>query len=114
MEDLRFAAILHDIGKIHVSENVLLKEGPLNDQEWEEIKKHPIIGSEMVRNVPYLISAIPAIRHHHERWDGQGYPDRLAGESIPLNGFTYRSPTFTEMEVPVPKLQSVLPGSKQA
>lgn len=84
LEDLRFAAILHDIGKIHVSENVLLKEGPLNDQEWEEIKKHPIIGSEMVRNVPYLISAIPAIRHHHERWDGQGYPDRLAGESIPL------------------------------
>jgi putative two-component system response regulator len=84
LEDLRFAAILHDIGKIHVRENVLLKEGPLNDEEWEEIKKHPSIGAEMVKNVPYLVSAIPAILHHHERWDGQGYPDHLAGESIPL------------------------------
>jgi putative nucleotidyltransferase with HDIG domain len=84
LEDLRFAAILHDIGKIHVRESVLLKNGPLTDDEGGEIKKHPITGAEMVRNVPYLTAAIPAILHHHERWDGQGYPDKIAGESIPL------------------------------
>jgi len=84
VEDLRFAAILHDIGKIHVRESVLLKEGPLTDGEWDEIKKHPGTGAEMVRNVPYLIAAIPAILHHHERWDGMGYPIGIAGETIPF------------------------------
>ncbi len=84
LEDLRFGAILHDIGKIHVRETTLRKNGPLSEQEWLEIKQHPIIGAEMVKDIPYLVSAIPAIRYHHEQWDGKGYPDGLAGEQIPL------------------------------
>jgi putative two-component system response regulator len=84
LEELRFGAILHDIGKIHVRETILRKNGPLNQEEWEEIRQHPNIGASMVKNIPYLIPAIPAIRYHHERWSGGGYPFGLAGEDIPV------------------------------
>lgn len=82
---LAYGSILHDIGKIHVLESVLSKAGALDKMEWEEMKKHPVIGAEMVKNISYLQSAIDIIRHHHERWDGTGYPDGLAGEDIPLS-----------------------------
>ncbi|MBN2550140.1 MAG: response regulator [Anaerolineales bacterium] len=81
---LQFGAILHDIGKIYIREDVLYKAGPLTGDEWEEMKQHAVIGSELLHSVPYLAQAIPIIRHHHERWDGLGYPDGLAGEDIPL------------------------------
>ncbi len=84
IEQLRFGAILHDIGKIHIPEMILAKVDPLDDDEWEQIKQHPITGAEMIKDIPYLLPAIPVVRHHHERWDGAGYPDRLAGEGIPL------------------------------
>ena len=84
LEELRFGAILHDIGKIHVRETTLCKNGPLDKDEWKEIWQHPVIGASMVRNIPYLLPATPAIRHHHERWNGSGYPDGLAGELIPI------------------------------
>lgn len=84
VEQLRFGAILHDIGKIHIRETTLFKETPLSPEEWDEIKQHPINGAEMIKDIPYLSSAIPIVRHHHERWDGKGYPDRLAGEAIPV------------------------------
>lgn len=82
-EHLRFGAILHDIGKIHIPENILFKATPLTNLEWQEIKRHPISGAEMIKDIPYLAPAVPIIRHHHERWNGQGYPDGLAGEAIP-------------------------------
>jgi len=81
---LAYGSILHDIGKIHIMESVLSKPGPLDDAEWDEMKKHPVIGAEMVKNISYLLPAIPIIRHHHERWDGTGYPDGLKGEHIPM------------------------------
>ena len=84
LEDLRFGAILHDIGKIHVRETVLRKKGPLDHSEWDEIKQHPKIGATMVKDIPYLKPAIPAIKYHHERWDGGGYPYGLAGDEIPI------------------------------
>jgi putative nucleotidyltransferase with HDIG domain len=84
LEHLRLGAILHDIGKIHIPEATLLKTEPLNDQEWAEIKRHPLTGSEMLKDIPYLIPIIPIVRHHHERWDGLGYPDGLAGDNIPM------------------------------
>lgn len=84
ISSLRFGAILHDIGKIYIREGVLRKAGPLNHHEWGEMKRHAEIGANLLRNIPYLSGAIPIIRHHHERWDGQGYPDGLAGEEIPL------------------------------
>lgn len=80
---LRFAAILHDIGKLHISDMILLKDKPLTDSEWAEIKRHTLTGAEMIRGIPLLSEAIPIIRHHHERWDGKGYPDGLAGLTIP-------------------------------
>jgi putative two-component system response regulator len=85
VEQLRFGAILHDIGKIHIRETTLFKAAPLTEEEWEEIKKHPINGAEMIKDIPYLSNAVSIVRHHHERWDGKGYPDRLAGEKIPID-----------------------------
>lgn len=85
LEQLKFGAILHDIGKIFIRESTLLKPGPLTDGEWEEIKKHPITGAEMIKEIPYLSGAIPVIRHHHEQWDGSGYPDQLSAEQIPMS-----------------------------
>jgi putative two-component system response regulator len=81
---LAYGSILHDIGKIHIMESVLSKPGPLDEAEWVEMKKHPLIGAEMVRNISYLLPAIPIIRYHHERWDGTGYPDGLIEEQIPM------------------------------
>jgi len=81
---LRFGAILHDIGKLYINEGILSKAGPLSEDEWIEMKRHPVIGAELLQSIPYLRSAISIIRHHHERWDGRGYPDRLAGKMIPL------------------------------
>lgn len=84
VDNLRFGAILHDIGKIMISEKILSQSGPLSEAEWLEMKRHPIIGAEMIRDIPFLAPAVPIVRHHHERWDGRGYPDGLQGEAIPL------------------------------
>jgi putative two-component system response regulator len=83
LEPLRYGAILHDIGKIHIRESTLQKSTPLNQVEKEEILQHPVIGSEMIVNIPYLAEAVPIVRFHHERWDGDGYPDGLKGDMIP-------------------------------
>jgi putative two-component system response regulator len=83
-EQLRFGAMLHDIGKIHIRESTLIKNSALNNDEWGEIRQHPLTGAEMIKDIPYLMRAIPVVRHHHERWDGKGYPEGLAGEAIPL------------------------------
>ncbi len=84
LRGLRDGAELHDIGKIGVPDAVLRKPGPLTEQEWELMRRHPVIGYEMIKNISFLQDALPVIRHHHERWDGEGYPDRLSGEDIPL------------------------------
>lgn len=81
---LRLGSILHDIGKIYIRESVLCKPGPLNDEEWVEMRQHPLIGAELIRNIPFLATAIPIIKYHHERWDGSGYPEGLSGEEIPF------------------------------
>jgi diguanylate cyclase (GGDEF)-like protein/PAS domain S-box-containing protein len=82
--DLRLAGLLHDVGTIAVAGAVLSKPGPLDEQEWVLLREHPSIGADMVARIPGLARTQLAIRHHHERYDGQGYPDRLAGESIPM------------------------------
>jgi putative nucleotidyltransferase with HDIG domain len=84
LDSLRFGAILHDIGKIHINDVILRKSETLSSQEWDWIKQHPVIGAEMVRDIPYLQSAVPVILYHHEFWDGSGYPEGLTGEDIPL------------------------------
>ena len=83
-EKLVFAGILHDVGKLGISEKVLLKPGPLNAEERAIVELHPLIGARIVERVPGLGDLVPVIRHHHERWDGDGYPEGLRGEAIPL------------------------------
>jgi putative two-component system response regulator len=83
LEHLRYGAILHDIGKIHIRKSTLLKPSSLNDEELEEMRRHPLIGAEMITDIPYLAGAVPIVRHHHERWDGKGYPEGLSGKDIP-------------------------------
>ncbi len=80
---VRLAGLLHDVGKIGVPDAVLTKPGKLSDEEFAIIKQHPAIGERMLRAVPFLGDILPAVRHHHERWDGAGYPDGLRGEAIP-------------------------------
>lgn len=80
---LRMGAALHDIGKLTVSADVLGKPGPLSDDEMAHVRRHPETGARMVELVPSLRPAVAGVRHHHERWDGQGYPDGCAGSDIP-------------------------------
>ena len=82
LDALRFAGLFHDIGKIAVPDAVLLKPEPLTDEEYELIKHHPDDGARIVGRRRRLEAAVPLIRHHHERWDGLGYPDGLAGSAI--------------------------------
>lgn len=84
IERVRLAGMLHDIGKIGVPERVLRKAGRLTDEEFDEIKKHPGIGHKILQGVPGLDDVLPGVLSHHERWDGRGYPQNLAGEDIPL------------------------------
>ena len=81
---IRLGAILHDVGKIGVSDSILLKQGPLTEEEWAVMRMHPDIGEKMLQGIDFLGPALPIVRHHHERWDGRGYPDGLSGEEIPL------------------------------
>jgi putative nucleotidyltransferase with HDIG domain len=78
------AALVHDIGKIGVVDSIFSKEGAPTDEEWNLVQRHPIIGAEIVGRMKGLQELVPLVRHHHERWDGRGYPDGLEGEEIPL------------------------------
>jgi len=82
---LRAAALLHDIGKIGVSDRLLMKSGPLSDEEWEPIRAHPKLGVAILKHVESLSGCLAAIQYHHERYDGTGYPAGLKGENIPLD-----------------------------
>jgi putative nucleotidyltransferase with HDIG domain len=84
LRSLEFGGILHDVGKIGIPEQVLGKPARLTPEEFALVRSHALIGAEIVEGVEFLQGAEPAIRHHHERWDGTGYPDGLAGEAIPL------------------------------
>jgi len=83
--NLEFGALLHDIGKLRVADEIINKPGELTEDEWELIKRHPVDGQEMLERIGGVLAQVGLIvRHHHERWDGGGYPDRVAGEAIPL------------------------------
>ncbi len=85
VERIKLGALLHDVGKIGIPENILGRTGKLSDEEWEIMKQHPVIGAEKVlAPVPSLRDLIPMVKHHHEHWDGSGYPDNLKGKEIPL------------------------------
>jgi putative two-component system response regulator len=81
---LRCAGFLHDIGKVAIPDSILLKSGPLTEDEWVVMCTHTTHGEEICRPLDELQAVLPVIRHHHEKWDGSGYPDGLRGEEIPL------------------------------
>ena len=81
---LERGSLLHDIGKIGISDTILHKPGPLSEAEWVVMRRHPEIGAKIVEGIPFLQDTIPLIRHHQERWNGTGYPDGLRGEEIPV------------------------------
>jgi putative nucleotidyltransferase with HDIG domain len=80
---LSLGALLHDVGKIGVPDDILKKPGSLTDAEFDEIKRHTIMGASVIAQIPDLAEIVPIVRHHHERFDGRGYPDGLHGEDIP-------------------------------
>ena len=84
LDVLSQAALFHDIGKLAVPEAILLKPAHLDSQEWRIVRRHPGEGARLLGRLSFLADALPAIRHHHERYDGSGYPDGLVGEEIPL------------------------------
>lgn len=84
LKDLERGALLHDIGKIGISDEVLHKPGMLTDQDWEIMRVHPSIGARIVEGIPFLQEVLPIIRYHHERWDGSGYPAGLQQDEIPI------------------------------
>lgn len=86
LEEVRLGAVLHDIGKTSISDTILRKPGRLTDTEYGEVKRHPVIGSHMISGFPSLAIARPYVLAHHERWDGTGYPNRLRGREIPVQG----------------------------
>ena len=81
---LGYGFFLHDIGKVGIPEHILCKEGPLDGHEWRVMRTHPVIGAQIVAPISFLSDAVDLIRHHHERFDGSGYPDGLRGDAIPL------------------------------
>lgn len=86
IDDIRIAAPMHDLGKVGIPDRILLKAGALNDDEFSEMKRHTLIGAQMLEGtgIPVLEMAAKIARHHHERWDGTGYPNGLKGNAIPL------------------------------
>ena len=84
IEDLRYAGIFHDVGKIAVPDAVLNKPASLTGDEWEVVKEHPVVGADILAPVPFLYGVRTIVRHAHEHWDGGGYPDQLSGQQIPL------------------------------
>jgi diguanylate cyclase (GGDEF)-like protein/putative nucleotidyltransferase with HDIG domain len=84
IEGLKAAAMLHDIGKLGVPEHIISKPGRLTPEEFEKMKVHPVVGAEILARVNFPYPVVPYVRHHHERWDGSGYPDGLKGDAIPI------------------------------
>jgi len=84
LEVIEYAGILHDIGKIGISDTILCKPGYLNDEEWVIMRQHPEIGAKILEDIPFLEKARELVLYHHERYDGKGYPEGLAGQEIPI------------------------------
>jgi putative nucleotidyltransferase with HDIG domain len=84
VQSIELGALLHDIGKIRVPDSVLEKRSALDDEEWAVMRTHPVVGERILAPIEALANVVPIVRSSHERWDGGGYPDGIAGEEIPL------------------------------
>jgi GAF domain-containing protein len=103
LRNLRYGAVFHDIGKLAVPEAILNKPGPLTAEELEIVQRHTVIGEQILAPVEFLADVLPLVRSAHERWDGAGYPDGLAGEEIPLGArIVFACDTYEAMTAPRP------------
>ncbi|HEV2874312.1 MAG TPA: HD domain-containing phosphohydrolase [Thermoleophilaceae bacterium] len=103
LRPLRYGAVFHDIGKLAVPEAILNKPGPLTAEEFEIVQRHTVIGEQILAPVEFLADVLPLVRGAHERWDGTGYPDGLAGEQIPLGArIVFACDTYEAMTTPRP------------
>ena len=84
LKNIKRGAILHDLGKIGIPDSILIKPGKLNKEEWQQIKRHPLIAHDILSNIAFLRTSIDIPYSHHEKWDGSGYPQGLAGKKIPI------------------------------
>jgi len=84
LKDICYAALLHDIGKIEVDRDLLVRLGSVSQEELEKLRQHAACGERILQSLTWLAGALPMVRHHHERWDGKGYPERLSDVGIPL------------------------------
>ena len=106
--DLERGVLLHDIGKIGIPDAILFKPGPLTPDEWRIMQRHPDIGRQLIEKIPFLHDAVPIVYHHHERWDGTGYPLGLRGEAIPLGARIFAvADTFDAMTFDRPYSKAV-------
>jgi HD-GYP domain-containing protein (c-di-GMP phosphodiesterase class II) len=94
VETVQYGATLHDLGKLGIIGTILNKRGRLSEDELLVVRRHPVIGARIIENVEYLAGAVPIVRHHHEEFDGTGYPDGLAAEEIPLGARIVAIPDF--------------------
>jgi response regulator RpfG family c-di-GMP phosphodiesterase len=106
--DLERGVLLHDIGKIGIPDAILFKPGPLTPDEWKIMQRHPDIGRQLIEKIPFLHGAVPIVYHHHEQWDGTGYPLGLRGEAIPLGARVFAvADTFDAMTFDRPYSKAV-------
>ncbi len=111
LEALRRGALLHDIGKIGIPDALLSKAGPLTSEEWKVMREHPVIGERICQPLQSMRAVLPIIRHHHERWNGSGYPDGLAGPGIPLTARILQvADIFDALTTPRPYHQPLHPA----
>ena len=96
VELVRIAGTLHDLGMIGIRDDILNKPGPLSEDEWEIMRRHPDIGADLIRWHPALAAAAPVVRHHHERWNGSGYPAGLKGDVVPVGVGSWYDPSVVE------------------
>lgn len=110
LTDIERGVLLHDIGKIGIPDSILLKPGPLTPEEWTVMRTHPVLGRQLLSPIRFLQGAIPVVIHHHERWDGTGYPTGLRGEEIPLGARIFAIvDAFDAMTVDRPYSKAISP-----
>ncbi|MEQ1821351.1 MAG: diguanylate cyclase [Fimbriimonadaceae bacterium] len=108
---IRYAGLLHDVGKIGIPDEILRKPGHLSDEEYDVMKQHPVVGAMIVSSMPGMSDILPGVKYHHERWDGKGYPEGLAGENIPMLGRLLAVPdTFSAMTTDRPYRKGMSQG----
>ena len=113
LEVLEYAGILHDVGKIGIAESILTNPGPLSPQEWKTMRKHPMTGANILKEIPFLEKARRIVLHHHEKYDGSGYPDGLRGEDIPIGARLLAvADAYEAMTSPRPYRKKTLTGKE--